>query len=448
MKKLFCFCLITLLTCFIFSQESSTSSMNSQSFIDWTKKEFSSAISFNIKNSGISFPSGRSIAHQEIQKNLPLLIKNPLLTLPLDSSSILGDLIVRQNISLEQIVKIIDDGYRSPSYFSSSLEELNLNHNIDIQDIARLLIMHNAPYMPITPIEKVASREYTGIVIDCRGSLPVHGEFSTDTAEPCIFPKIWDENMNLIYERNMVQPLFAKENGIVTYSYTENESEYKDIIGKTPLRISARKIFGVQRTDPVISNKDALKILSILENRRLLEEGRVVFLLDKDALVHPVTAPLKDKEYYVTYRDVEDFYYERKIPDVVISDGPKGMLISIENLKFIADSSELLPDEDKRLDDIALTLKEATKNGGFTILVEGHTASVGKPTGEMNLSIERSKTIIDEMTKRGINPELFSYKGYGGTAPLADNSTNEGRAANRRVEINVIPQQTYIQRIP
>lgn len=422
--------------------------MNSQSFIDWTKKEFSSAISFNIKNSGISFPSGRSIAHQEIQKNLPLLIKNPLLTLPLDSSSILGDLIVRQNISLEQIVKIIDDGYRSPSYFSSSLEELNLNHNIDIQDIARLLIMHNAPYMPITPIEKVASREYTGIVIDCRGSLPVHGEFSTDTAEPCIFPKIWDENMNLIYERNMVQPLFAKENGIVTYSYTENESEYKDIIGKTPLRISARKIFGVQRTDPVISNKDALKILSILENRRLLEEGRVVFLLDKDALVHPVTAPLKDKEYYVTYRDVEDFYYERKIPDVVISDGPKGMLISIENLKFIADSSELLPDEDKRLDDIALTLKEATKNGGFTILVEGHTASVGKPTGEMNLSIERSKTIIDEMTKRGINPELFSYKGYGGTAPLADNSTNEGRAANRRVEINVIPQQTYIQRIP
>lgn len=422
--------------------------MNSQSFIDWTKKEFSSAISFNIKNSGISFPSGRSIAYQEIQKNLPLLIKNPLLTLPLDSSSILGDLIVRQNISLEQIVKIIDDGYRSPSYFSSSLEELNLNHNIDIQDIARLLIMHNAPYMPITPIEKVASREYTGIVIDCRGSLPVHGEFSTDTAEPCIFPKIWDENMNLIYERNMVQPLFAKENGIVTYSYTENESEYKDIIGKTPLRISARKIFGVQRTDPVISNKDALKILSILENRRLLEEGRVVFLLDKDALVHPVTAPLKDKEYYVTYRDVEDFYYERKIPDVVISDGPKGMLISIENLKFIADSSELLPDEDKRLDDIALTLKEATKNGGFTILVEGHTASVGKPTGEMNLSIERSKTIIDEMTKRGINPELFSYKGYGGTAPLADNSTNEGRAANRRVEINVIPQQTYIQRIP
>lgn len=422
--------------------------MNSQSFIDWTKKEFSSAISFNIKNSGISFPSGRSIAYQEIQKNLPLLIKNPLLTLPLDSSSILGDLIVRQNISLEQIVKIIDDGYRSPSYFSSSLEELNLNHNIDIQDIARLLIMHNAPYMPITPIEKVASREYTGIVIDCRGSLPVHGEFSTDTAEPCIFPKIWDENMNLIYERNMVQPLFAKENGIITYSYTENESEYKDIIGKTPLRISARKIFGVQRTDPVISNKDALKILSILENRRLLEEGRVVFLLDKDALVHPVTAPLKDKEYYVTYRDVEDFYYERKIPDVVISDGPKGMLISIENLKFIADSSKLLPDEDKRLDDIALTLKEATKNGGFTILVEGHTASVGKPTGEMNLSIERSKTIIDEMTKRGINPELFSYKGYGGTAPLADNSTNEGRAANRRVEINVIPQQTYIQRIP
>ena len=81
-------------------------------------------------------------------------------------------------------------------------------------------------------------------------------------------------------------------------------------------------------------------------------------------------------------------------------------------------------------------------------MVEGHTASVGKPIGEMNLSVERAGTIINQLVERGMNRNIFSYKGYGGTLPIGDNSTNEGRAQNRRVEIIIIPKATYIQRVP
>jgi outer membrane protein OmpA-like peptidoglycan-associated protein len=123
------------------------------------------------------------------------------------------------------------------------------------------------------------------------------------------------------------------------------------------------------------------------------------------------------------------------------------MEINVENLNFVADSSELIEGEKDRLDAIAESLKEATKDGGFTILVEGHTASVGKPQGEMNLSIERARSIISQMVSRGVQQNLFSYRGFGGTAPIADNSTLEGRAKNRRVVINVVPQQTYIQSV-
>ena len=82
----------------------------------------------------------------------------------------------------------------------------------------------------------------------------------------------------------------------------------------------------------------------------------------------------------------------------------------------------------------------------FTILIERHTADIGKPIGQINLSIERTKTIRDALIQEGIPEKLFTYKGYGGTRPLATNETEEGRAQNRRVNIIARPKATYIQR--
>ena len=82
-----------------------------------------------------------------------------------------------------------------------------------------------------------------------------------------------------------------------------------------------------------------------------------------------------------------------------------------------------------------------------SILIEGHTASVGKPQGEKQLSVERAEKIVSELVKRGLSAELFTAVGYGGEIPIGDNSTDKGRASNRRVEITVVPKQTYIQRV-
>lgn len=118
-----------------------------------------------------------------------------------------------------------------------------------------------------------------------------------------------------------------------------------------------------------------------------------------------------------------------------VEDTPQGIKLSVRDLRFESDSDTILTDELWRLDSIAKTLL-LVKGGHF--LIEGHTASVGKPAGEMELSVKRAKKVADELAKRGLLSEQFIYTGYGGSRPLADNATAEGRALNRRVEITIL----------
>ncbi|MDR2899925.1 MAG: OmpA family protein [Treponema sp.] len=114
---------------------------------------------------------------------------------------------------------------------------------------------------------------------------------------------------------------------------------------------------------------------------------------------------------------------------------PEGIKLTINDLRFVADSDELLPEENIRLEKIADILQTIPDR---FLLIEGHTAAVGRPEGEMELSIQRAKKITDELSSRGIAADRFIYKGWGGTKPLGNNNTDAGRQLNRRVEITIL----------
>lgn len=420
-------------------------SLSSISSINWLNPDFSSKVLIDIKKSGIKLPSGRNTALNSLVLNTPLLIKDAILSIPVDSSSNLSDIVLMDEITLEQLTDIIEDGKHNSGVFLNDKNAFSLDHKLSINSISSLLIKHHQPYKPKTPIDMVSSREYTGIIIDARGVLDVQGEFVKDHGKPCLFPKIWDETMELIYEKNMTDSTYAHTKGIVTYAYANDESTYKERIGDDPLRISARKIFGVYRTDPVISRNDALKILSVQHNLDLLKQGKVVILLDYDSLVYEVQPKTHEDSYYVTYRQIKKYYVDKN-ENVVVKPTLNGTQIIINDINFYPDSPEILPKENERIDELSEILLEVTSKNEFTILVEGHTASIGQPENELNLSYDRAQTIISMLIDRGINKDIFTFKGYGGTKPIADNSTPDGRAQNRRVEITVIPKATYIKR--
>jgi outer membrane protein OmpA-like peptidoglycan-associated protein len=151
---------------------------------------------------------------------------------------------------------------------------------------------------------------------------------------------------------------------------------------------------------------------------------------------------LQDDDHYGDDQGDWDFgtgTHQPPIPqpnqNIEMTNVPEGIKLTIKDLRFVADSDELLPEENIRLEKIAEILQSIPDR---FLLIEGHTASIGNPNGELNLSIERAKKITDELSQRGIAADRFIYKGWGGTKPIGDNNTDEGRRMNRRVEITIM----------
>ena len=129
------------------------------------------------------------------------------------------------------------------------------------------------------------------------------------------------------------------------------------------------------------------------------------------------------------------FLEKNKISDITYENTSSGIKLTIQNLQFKPNSSELLPGEEYRLNQIAEALKQSPNS---MFLVEGHTASTGNISGEKKLSVERAYSIAKELIKRGIGADKFIYKGSGSSKPIASNDTPEGMAKNRRVEITIL----------
>lgn len=447
-KRILLLISLVTLTSLLFCNENSkneNTTVEAINSINWITREFKTNISLDTQKAKLIMPSGKKTASNQIIQKMPPLTQSALLSIYEDSNKNLSDMVIEGQLSLDQVYSFIMSGYKTPDVFSKDIKFLNTTNSLNINNIGKLLVNHKRPYNTEKPIEYVASRPYSGIIIDARGSYPVHGEYVKSDVYPCLFPQIWDDQMYRVFEKNLVSPEIVMSEGLVQYHYSDDNSSYENKVGTDPLYIKTMQVYGRNRCDPVIKHKDALKILTIPENVKLLQEGKIVILLDKQNLVYDIKVPEKNQSYYYKFNAVKQYFYENKVPGIFVSDSIDGILFSVD-LKFYPDSPELLPSEKPRIELIAENLKTILEDDGYTILVEGHTADVGKPVGQLNLSIERTRTVMNELIDEGLDKGIFTYKGYGGTMPVATNETEEGRAQNRRVDITARPRATYIQR--
>jgi outer membrane protein OmpA-like peptidoglycan-associated protein len=103
---------------------------------------------------------------------------------------------------------------------------------------------------------------------------------------------------------------------------------------------------------------------------------------------------------------------------------------------FAVDKSEINPQFYPVLDKVATTIVEYNQT---VIQIAGHTDSTGSHAYNMKLSEQRAQSVKSYLAGRGVPAQRMQTIGAGPDHPVADNSTAEGRAENRRVEITIVP---------
>ncbi|MEE2690603.1 MAG: OmpA family protein [Pseudomonadota bacterium] len=112
------------------------------------------------------------------------------------------------------------------------------------------------------------------------------------------------------------------------------------------------------------------------------------------------------------------------------------------DITFNTNQSDIQPGFYETLNSVALVLKEYDKT---SVTVRGHADSTGSDAYNMQLSQRRALSVSNYLAAQGVSPSRLNAVGFGESQPIADNATEAGRRANRRVEIVIDPREEYFQ---
>lgn len=139
------------------------------------------------------------------------------------------------------------------------------------------------------------------------------------------------------------------------------------------------------------------------------------------------------------YMDVQEAKLRQRLEGTGVSVtrvGNKIVLNMPGNVTFNTNASDINAGFYEVLNSVAVVLKEYKKT---TVDVIGHTDSVGSDTYNQQLSERRARSVAEYLASQQVMPERLLVDGRGESQPIASNSNPEGRAKNRRVEIQIAP---------
>ncbi|HSD87200.1 MAG TPA: OmpA family protein [Kofleriaceae bacterium] len=124
--------------------------------------------------------------------------------------------------------------------------------------------------------------------------------------------------------------------------------------------------------------------------------------------------------------------------------GPDRVVLTASNVaimdkvQFETGKADIKSESHSLLDEVAKVLKDNPQVE--LISVEGHTDSTGSPDFNRKLSQQRAESVAKYLSTKGVKAARMEPKGFGPDHPIADNESDAGREANRRVEFNILKQ--------
>ncbi|MFN5422291.1 MAG: OmpA family protein [bacterium] len=178
-----------------------------------------------------------------------------------------------------------------------------------------------------------------------------------------------------------------------------------------------------------------------------IKSGRVVFVTEYDQDGNYLATLPVGRNYAISINKKGYLFHsgnfmlaQNKVESAFKVDVPlqpivKGANVVLRNIFFQTAKYDLLPESIAELDKLVMLMRD---NPGLKIEIRGHTDNIGKDNDNMILSTSRAKSVVDYLVSKGVQLDRLTFKGLGATTPVADNSTEEGRALNRRTEMMIV----------
>lgn len=125
---------------------------------------------------------------------------------------------------------------------------------------------------------------------------------------------------------------------------------------------------------------------------------------------------------------------ERRAKEALSAIEKKVELGTLPKIQFEFDKDAITPESDPTLNLVAELL---LRHPRLKLIALAHTDNIGTEEYNLDLSERRARSVKSYLVKKGVPPPSIRFKGMGYSMPIEDNSTDEGRAKNRRVEFRV-----------
>jgi len=262
----------------------------------------------------------------------------------------------------------------------------------------------------------------------------------------------WQEPVNLGNPVNTIQDqvsLFISSDGSKGYySHEERESgRRRSYLYSFDMPQALKKIpFTSYVKGRVLDSKTLEPLRASVSLYDIAKEDELVEQVVSDPVTGEYFLSLTDGFEYALYADRKGYLFNTETfrkdrsnspieVDILLSPIEEGARTILNNIFFDFDSDRIKNESMSEINNIVAFLNA---NPDMKIVVEGHTDNVGQDAYNMDLSNRRAKSVKQSLVKKGINSERISFEGYGSTRPLADNTTEQNRAQNRRIEFRIL----------
>ncbi|MBI9068944.1 MAG: PD40 domain-containing protein [Salinivirgaceae bacterium] len=248
-----------------------------------------------------------------------------------------------------------------------------------------------------------------------------------------------------IYRMTFLGPekplVFSNEDNLIAVrSHPVSEMAIEESVEIKTIRLTIVKGF----VKDAITNEPVAAQIDIVDN----EKNEVIFTSNTNSSSGKFLVSLPSGKNYGLIVKADEYLFHSEnfnIPgateyqeiskDILLNNLKKDVKIVLRNVFFETASAKLRPASYAELGRLSKLLEE---NPDLKIEISGHTDNQGSHSSNQKLSEARAKSVVDFLIALGISADRLEYKGYAFDQPVADNSTQEGRALNRRVEFKVL----------